>query len=290
MAETMKSDSDKFILFNNGVTIICKKLSYIRNKFTLVDYQIVNGCQTSHVLFNNRDCITSELQIPIKLIETGNDDIVNQIIKATNRQTEVSDEQLIALDEFHRKLEAFYNTFSGTNRLFYERRSKQYNYRTDVEKVRIVSISTQIKAVASMFYDKPHLASRYYGRLLKSIDGIFSDTHKLLPYNVSAFVLYRLEYLFRNKSLPAQYRKFRFFILMLIKYDVAEERIPEMNANKMVKLCENILHIAIDNNSLINEVNKLMQFINKYVFDISSTESTKTASLVDNLKAEFLKS
>lgn len=290
MAETMKSDSDKFILFNNGVTIICKKLSYIRNKFTLVDYQIVNGCQTSHVLFNNRDCITSELQIPIKLIETGNDDIVNQIIKATNRQTEVSDEQLIALDEFHRKLEAFYNTFSGTNRLFYERRSKQYNYRTDVEKVRIVSISTQIKAVASMFYDKPHLASRYYGRLLKSIDGIFSDTHKLLPYYVSAFVLYRLEYLFRNKSLPAQYRKFRFFILMLIKYDVAEERIPEMNANKMVKLCENILHIAIDNNSLINEVNKLMQFINKYVFDISSTESTKTASLVDNLKAEFLKS
>ncbi len=290
MAETMKSDSDKFILFNNGVTIICKKLSYIRNKFTLVDYQIVNGCQTSHVLFNNRDCITSELQIPIKLIETGNDDIVNQIIKATNRQTEVSDEQLIALDEFHRKLEAFYNTFSGTNRLFYKRRSKQYNYRTDVEKVRIVSISTQIKAVASMFYDKPHLASRYYGRLLKSIDGIFSDTHKLLPYYVSAFVLYRLEYLFRNKSLPAQYRKFRFFILMLIKYDVAEERIPEMNANKMVKLCENILHIAIDNNSLINEVNKLMQFINKYVFDISSTESTKTASLVDNLKAEFLKS
>jgi len=290
MAETMKSDSDKFILFNNGVTIICKKLSYIRNKFTLIDYQIVNGCQTSHVLYNNRDYISSELQIPVKLIETENDDTVNQIIKATNRQTEVSDEQLIALDEFHRKLEAFYNTFSGTNRLFYKRRSKQYNYRTDVEKVRIVSISTQIKAVASMFYDKPHLASRYYGRLLKSIDGIFSDTHQLLPYYISAFTLYRLEYLFRNKSLPAQYRKFRFFILMLIKYDVAEERIPEMNANKMVKLCENILHIAIDNNSLINEVNKLMQFINKYVFDISSTESTKTASLVDNLKAEFLKS
>ena len=241
------------------------------------------------MLFNNKDYVSSGLQIPIKLIETENDDTVNQIIKATNRQTEVSDEQLIALNEFHRKLEAFYNTFSGTNRIFYERRSKQYNYRTDVEKVRIVSISTQIKAVASMFYDKPHLASRYYGRLLKSIDGIFNDTHQLLPYYVSAFTLYRLEYLFRNKSLTAQYRKFRFFILMLLKYDVTEEKIPEMNANKMVKLCENILHIAIDNNSLINEVNKLTQLLDKYVDDISSTESTKTVSLVDNLKAEFLK-
>ncbi len=89
------------------------------------------------MLFNNKDYVSSGLQIPIKLIETENDDTVNQIIKATNRQTEVSDEQLIALNEFHRKLEAFYNTFSGTNRIFYERRSKQYNYRTDVEKVRI---------------------------------------------------------------------------------------------------------------------------------------------------------
>ena len=285
----MQTDSDKFILFNNGVTIICKKLSYVRNKFTLTDYQIVNGCQTSHVLFNNKDNISNGLQIPIKLIETDNDETVNRIIKATNRQTEVSDEQLIALNEFHRKLEAFYNTFLSANRLFYERRSKQYNYRSDVEKVRIVSISTQIKAVASMFYDKPHLASRYYGRLLKSIDGIFNDTHQLLPYYVSAFTLYRLEYLFRNRSLSAQYRKFRYFILMLIKYDIAKEKIPKMNENKMVKLCEDILDIAIDNGKLINEVNKLTKHIDKYVDDISSTESTKTASLVDSLKTEFLK-
>ena len=51
IAETMQSDPNKFILFNNGVTIICKRLENIRNKFTIVDYQIVNGCQTSHVLF-----------------------------------------------------------------------------------------------------------------------------------------------------------------------------------------------------------------------------------------------
>ena len=151
MEESLKSDSDKFVLLNNGVTVICKELSSIGNKFTLTDYQIVNGCQTSHVIFNNRDIISNELQIPIKLIETEIDDTVNMIIKATNRQTQVPDEQLIALNEFHRKLEAFYGTFTGSSRLYYERRSKQYNYGTDIEKVRIVSISTQIKAVASMF-------------------------------------------------------------------------------------------------------------------------------------------
>lgn len=287
MAETVSNDPNKFVLFNNGVTVICKKLSCLRNKFTLTDYQIVNGCQTSHVLFNNKDVITEDLQIPIKIIETENDDTVNQIIKATNRQTQVSDEQLIALNEFHRKLEAFYATFSGASRLYYERRSKQYNYGTDIEKVRIVSIAIQIKSVASMFYDKPHLASRYYGKLLSSIDGIFSDDHQLLPYYTCAFTLYRLEYLFRNKTLPSQYRKFKYYILMMLKYSLAEDKIPEMNAHKMNKLCEVILRVANDNVKLAEEVNKVTPLIDKYVDDITSNESTKSASLVDSLKSEF---
>lgn len=288
MSESLKTDSKKFVLLNNGVTVICKELSNIGNKFTLTDYQIVNGCQTSHVIFNNKEDITDGLQLPIKLIETEDDETVNRIIKATNRQTEVSDEQLIALNEFHRKLEAFYGTFTGTNRLYYERRSKQYNYGTDIEKVRIVSISTQIKAVASMFYDKPHLASRYYGRLLNSIDGIFNDGHQLLPYYTCAFVLYRLEFLFRNKSISAQYRKFKYFILMLIKYDLADGKIPEMNANKMNQFCEKILDIASDNSKLTEEVNKLTKLIDNHVTDITSTESTKTVALVENLKTEFV--
>lgn len=286
IAETIKSASDKFILLNNGVTIICKKLSNLRNKFTLTDYQIVNGCQTSHVLYYNKEFITGNLQIPIKLIETLDEDTVNNIIKATNRQTEVTNEQLIALNEFHRKLEAFYQTFSGIQKLYYERRSKQYNYMAEVEKVRIVTISTQIKAAAAMFFDKPHLASRYYGRLLKSVDGIFNEEHKLSPYYTCAYLLYKLEYLFRNKLLPAQYRKFRYHILMLIKYDFSEDKIPNLNSNKMEILCNKILECANDNAKLQNEVEKIIVIINKHISDASDTESTKSASLVDELRAE----
>ncbi len=288
MSETISTSANKFILYNNGITIICKKLSTIRNKYTLTDYQIVNGCQTSHVLFNNKDKINDNLQIPIKLIETDDDETVNSIIKATNRQTEVTNEQLIALNEFHRKLEAFYNTFSGTQRLYYERRSKQYSYGVDIEKTRIVSISVQIKAMASMFFDKPHLASRFFGKLMSSIEGIFNEQHKLLPYYTSAYTLYKIDYLFRNKLLDVKYRKFKYFILMLIKYDLANEKIPELNANKMDKLCERILSIVNNNEKLIEEIQKLLPLFDKYVDDITSTESTKSATLADNLRKEFL--
>lgn len=287
MSDTIATTADRFILYNNGVTIICKKLSNIRNKYTLTDYQIVNGCQTSHVLFNNKDEINGNLQIPIKLIETENDEIVNKIIKATNRQTEVTDAQLIALNEFHRKLEAFYNTFSGVQRLYYERRSKQYSYGNDIEKTRIVSISMQIKAMASMFFDKPHLASRFFGKLMSSVEGIFNEQHKLLPYYTSAYTLYKIDYLFKNKLIDIRYRKFKYFILMLIKYDLSTEKIPELNSNKMDKLCENILKVINDNDKLITEINKLLPLFDKYVEDITSSESTKSAALVEKLRNEF---
>jgi len=289
IAETIKSASNKFILLNNGVTIICKKLTNLRNKFTLTDYQIVNGCQTSHVLYYNKEFINGNLQIPIKLIETLDEDTVNNIIKATNRQTQVTNEQLIALNEFHIQLEAFYQTFSGTQKLYYERRSKQYNYMTEVEKVRIVTISTQIKAAAAMFFDKPHLASRYYGRLLKSVDGIFNEEHKLSPYYTCAYLLYKLEYLFRNKLLPAQYRKFRYHILMLIKYDFSDGKVPNLNSNKMENVCKKILECANDNVELQNEVERMIAIINKHITDASDTESTKSASLIEELKLEVNK-
>ena len=289
IAETIKSASNKFILLNNGVTIICKKLTNLRNKFTLTDYQIVNGCQTSHVLYYNKEFINGNLQIPIKLIETLDEDTVNNIIKATNRQTQVTNEQLIALNEFHRQLEAFYQTFSGTQKLYYERRSKQYNYMTEVEKVRIVTISTQIKAAAAMFFDKPHLASRYYGRLLKSVDGIFNEEHKLSPYYTCAYLLYKSEYLFRNNLLPAQYRKFRYHILMLIKYDFSDGKVPNLNSNKIENVCKKILECANDNVELQNEVERMIAIINKHITDASDTESTKSASLIEELKLEVNK-
>jgi hypothetical protein len=74
---------------------------------------------------------------------------------------------------------------------------------------------------------------------------------------------------------------------MMLKYSLAKDKIPDLNAHKMNKLCEIILEVANDNTRLIEEVNKVTPFIDKYIDDITSTESTKSASLVENLKSEF---
>ena len=298
MQKTVKNYPDDFILFNNGITIICSQIKTVAAKATLTDYQIVNGCQTSHVIFNARSGVNGKsLYIPVKIIETQDETTINNIIKATNSQTLVTDEQLMSLNEFHKKLEAYYAAFDEDKRLYYERRSHQYDGASDhsrIERVRIVTVKDQIKAVSAMFFDKPHMAARYYGRLKKKdMDELFEKDDRLKPYYTSAFIVYKMEYFFRNNMLPQEYRKYRYHLLMLLKYDIAEKNrdefltIPKLSSKKIDKFCDLLLYYAYDNEKLKNEINILIQCINTNVSDINDVENTKSAVVVDKLRNFF---
>ncbi len=79
-------------LLNNGITIISKKVDKVGTKLKLSDFQIVNGCQSSNVIFENRDVLNDEIYLIVKIIETNEQSVINNIIRANNRQTEVRDE------------------------------------------------------------------------------------------------------------------------------------------------------------------------------------------------------
>jgi hypothetical protein len=232
----------EFIIRNNGVTIVAKSMTRTGNTFALSDFQVVNGCQTSHVLFANSENLDQTVSIPIRIVATTNDDVTKGVIEATNSQTEVSDEQLRSLSDFQKTLEEHYATYEGDHRLYYERRSKQYASMLDVEKTRIVSIPSQIKSFGAIFLDDPHRAGRYFAALRKiHEDKLFRSDDKPDPYYTAAFAAYRLEYLFRNNLLPVQYKPVRWLVLLAMRVLVSKSTvIPPMNSPKIVKLCASI--------------------------------------------------
>ena len=231
---SLESDVERsrFALMNNGVTIIAASLKVTGNRFTINDYQIVNGGQTSHVLFDCRESIDSTVNVPLRLIATDDEDVVASIVRATNRQTAVKEEQLLALSEFQKKLEMFFATFDREQRLYYERRSKQYNSSSDVEKTRIVTLQSSIRSYASIFLEEPHSTTRNY-RLLRERLGatIFGPDHKLLPYYYAASLLYRLEFLFRNGQIDSKLKPARYHILMAAHLLAAPGPPPPPNSN-----------------------------------------------------------
>ena len=239
-----------FPLLNNGITIVARRINPIPRRFLIEDYQVVNGCQTSFVLHECRDLLDDKTMIPVRIIATRDESIKNAIIKATNRQTQVSDEQLFALSDFPKQLEAFFPTFEGKRKLYYERRSRQYNSVPGIEKVRVVNMTMLVRAFASMFLKLPHRTTRNYKALLRQIGtDIFNKEHRLEPYYVSAFAHYRLEYLFRNQTIDAELKPARYHILLAFRMLTQPENPPPMNSHQMEKYCQTITEILWDDDN-----------------------------------------
>jgi hypothetical protein len=221
--ETIKSSQrkDSFVLLNNGITVVAKTLNITGSMFTISDYQVVNGCQTSHILHKNKEILNDTVNISVKLIVTVDEEITNKIITATNRQTEVKEEAFWSLAPFNRKLEDFYQSYEDDRRLYYERRSKQYDIvNTVVDNYKVISPSVQVTCFLGMFLDEPHETHGYYGKILeKNRERIFVGNHSLYPYYLSAYAYYSLEKFKRIGHLePSIVKNYRYHMLMIFKY------------------------------------------------------------------------
>lgn len=238
---------DKFTVLNNGITVVAQSLTKIGFSFKLIDFQVVNGCQTSHVLYSVRAAAES-VQIPIKLIVTTDQEVTNAIIKGTNRQTEVKIEAFESLNPFQKDLEEFYSIVGEGKaiRLYYERRSRQYDH-LPINPHHIISLTAQVKSFVGMFLAEPHSTHRYYGELLNANrNRIFLSDHSPFPYYIAGYALYSLEQLFHIGALPRRFKKFKFQLLMFFRLLSETSELPYLNNKKaMEKYCSGLLETLL---------------------------------------------
>lgn len=278
-----------FSVLNNGVTIVASELSSTSDNFVLKDYQIVNGCQTSNVLFNNRNNKDLDyIYIPVKLIVTTDDEVKNQITLATNNQTPIKKEQLAALTEFQRGLERFYNSYTDDNRLYYERRAKQYNTQNNVPKARIITIPIQIKAFSAMFLADPHMVTSFFGSIVKKLntDGsqIFKDGQAHIAYYTSALAYYKLEAIFRRKALDVRFKKAKFHLIMLFRLLVNKENLPFLNSPKaMGTYCDALLKTLKSEEKTLEFFKLAATVLEGSGFDLADKQHVKQANMTKKL-------
>lgn len=295
IATTLNNDdSEIFSVLNNGVTIVASTISPTGDQFTIFDYQIVNGCQTSNVLYNNRKGINiNKVNIPVKLIATTDDEVKTRITLATNNQTPIKKEQLAALTQFQRSLEQYYNSYNGDSKIYYERRAKQYNSDNSVLKSKVITVPYQIKSFAAMFLDEPHNVTSFFGTIVKRLNEgkaqIFNNDHAYSPYYTSAFAYYKLESFFRKGSIDTSFKKVRFHILMLFRILNEKENLPTLNSTKrMDKYCEELLSILNDESKALKAFKKCTEIIEESGFDKTDKQNlkllSKTRVLVDFAK------
>ena len=146
-----KDSQDRFSVLNNGITIVAKDIDTEGDMITIFDYQIVNGCQTSRVIFDNSGALSDQSCVLAKIIQVDDDDILDKIVYTSNRQTEVKYEAFSSANRFHKMLQEYYNSIDPQFRLYYERRSKQYDMDSTINKNKVVTLAGQTFAYISMF-------------------------------------------------------------------------------------------------------------------------------------------
>jgi len=246
----------EFVFRNNGITVVSKNIDRTGDRFRLEDFQVVNGCQSTNIIFEliygpegagGDNTLADSIQVPFRLIGSKDDEFVSSIIVGTNRQNPVRDEQFWALRPFMKNFEEYCRSLPDEEVIYFERRDNQYRNQ-DIERTRLMQPATLMKAIAAALLRQPQRAARDYRGILADYENyIFLDDHDVRLYHAVAYMYYRLEFLWRNKRIDNSYKTFRYYILAGIgliatqgkdAFSVKQNKIPDI-VGEFMRLCSN---------------------------------------------------
>jgi hypothetical protein len=265
IATALLKNPSSFVFRNNGVTIVARNSNRTGDRFNIESYQVVNGCQTCNIIFENYSDAVSEVTIPLRLIVSQDDDFINSIIIGTNKQNPVREEQFWALRPFLKQFEEFASVQGNGRALFFERRENQYRFQNVPEKTRIIEPAALMKSVVSMYLHLPHRAGRDYREIKKEFsEMLFAEGHDVQLYHAAAFSYYKLEFCYRTGRISSENKKYRMYYIWAIGaiagvtdniFNIKTSKAAVVS-NKIYDICdedEKIVSLCVQVTSLIEE-------------------------------------
>jgi hypothetical protein len=158
--DTFSGNPKEFAFSNNGITLLCEKHTHASGtkELTLENPRVVNGSQTLHSVRDVPNPSTNA-RVMVRIIEIpplrGSDlseqiakkkGVINKISIRSNQQNPIETWNLVANDDFQLSL---YRYFRRKN-LFYERRAKEWDYRSRQLKSVEINRGPAIKALTQL--------------------------------------------------------------------------------------------------------------------------------------------
>ncbi len=246
--------SEDFWWLNNGISLLCAKASLSGKTLTIEDPEIVNGLQTSREVFevlSKRDLAYEKRHILVRVIKPQGEKSRDQIIKATNSQTDIPPASLRATDKIHRDIEEYLSPKGW----FYDRRKNYYKNAGKPAK-RIVSISFLAQSVIACALREPANARARPSTLIKddaAYARIFNPSYPLELYFKTLVVAKDCETYLKSGSIPElkeHANNLRFYIATLVVLRLCGVPTPSIAAVSkldLTKLTEPVIAEAAKN-------------------------------------------
>lgn len=271
---TIKNSPEKFIILNNGITIVCDEFKQNNTKISIFNPQIVNGCQTSHILFeaDKLGLDITNVPISIRFISTTDEEIVNEIVRGTNRQNIVLEEAFETTKKFHKDLEEFFTAYSQDyDTIYYERRSRQFQNNPTIKQTEKINLRVLTQYFVGIYLNKPHSSHRHESILLKDYgDKIFQDFHSKLPYFVTSYTFIKFEKFLRENKVDKIIRTYKPHILMMFRQSIGGY-VPSFNKESLVDKHSKLILDVLANNAKTNT--KFMEIIELFKKSMNKWET-----------------
>lgn len=263
-----------FSILNNGITIITPNIAFSPSEKTieLTNYQIINGCQTSNVLFDNKDLLTDDVRIIVKFISTKDNETINTIISSTNSQSHIDENAFLSLKDKAKLVQRYFITMelknTDENKIYFERRKNEFRNIISLSS-KIFDLRTLIQAYNAMFLNEPSNSSRYVKKIFEDKELFLEDDDESYYY-VATFCLYKVNVMINSKKF--KYGLLKWHFLYIFKFlALNKTNTFERNSNKASKNSEELLKILKDKvkfEKTINEFNSIVEKLPLPTIDI----------------------
>ena len=218
-----------FWWLNNGVTILTERIVGSGRSLTLANPLVVNGLQTSFEVYSYFASGSSdeERMLLVRIIQTDDDKVRDNIIEATNTQTPIPAAWLKSTGELHRDIEDFLKQHG----LYYDRR-KNYHKNLGRPRKSIISIPHLAQAVMAIALREPDNARGRPSTLLKresDYSRVFSPSYSFPLYLFCILLIRKVEEGLRNLELGLVARdinNLKFHVALLVANRMTGKRNP----------------------------------------------------------------
>jgi len=149
--------ASQFWFMNNGITMVCDGFNIVRDPdapmVKITNLQIINGCQTTSSIRSafERDELSENVKLQIKIYESTNREFIDNIVIATNNQNSIGTRDLYANDEVQLLIQRRMSEDYG---LFYERKRGEAKS-ANIPKSEIVNMEKAGQAYIAVFKRQP---------------------------------------------------------------------------------------------------------------------------------------
>jgi hypothetical protein len=263
-----KEEHEKVFLYHNGITLICDTISNDKdNKITVSNYSIVNGCQSTITFFENKNLLTDNLEVLLKIIETKSQkELSKKITYSTNNQNTITIRDLKSNNTFQRKLQKEFDEIFN-KKIFYQikRGETSKGYSLTIPNDFAAQLINAFHLKAPYFsHEKTKLFNDHFNEIFSSK---INATYIYLLYEMFESISNNLDKI-KNQNLrtykPTRYLLLYVFRLILEQDEIGKELVEnpkefyKKNQTKNYRLIFEILYskIIIDFNYLVDEKTK----------------------------------